>query len=221
MSSSRMALAAIVLSALTSAAPPRLEISVPRGSAATIDGRIDPAEWAGSFETTMSDGSRLLLRHDGQSLYLAIQAKSAGFPSVCVQRGDTVRILHSSAALSAAVFVKSGNDWTLRQPFVFAMRSRDTSAAGKAAQTDYFAAQHWVATNSAMSRTEREMRISLDLFDPSDRRFALGLYVEAADKGVAWPTNHDDGCTATKTVQGFLPATLGFQTDGWARVTFR
>jgi hypothetical protein len=83
------------------------ELRVPRRSAPRIDGRIGADEWAGSVEAALPDGGRVLMRHDGAYLYVAIRSGKHGFASTCVARGDTVRILHASAALADAMYVSA------------------------------------------------------------------------------------------------------------------
>jgi len=194
-------------------------ITVPRGSPPIINGRISTDEWAGSAEARLSDESRVLLRHDGRFLYIAIVGTKPGFPSVCVARGDSIRILHSSAALGSALYVRDGDEWQQRQKLNFSLRSGDVSETGMKAIADYISANGWVATNSAMSPSQREMQISLSMLEQGDPRLSLGYYLANDGPVLSWPAHADDGCTATKTVQGWLPPTLAFRTAGWARLT--
>jgi hypothetical protein len=203
--------------AVSAQSPPR--IAVPKGATPTIDGRIAPDEWAGSAEARLPDESRVLLRHDDQFLYIGIVGAKAGFPSICVSRGDSIRILHSSAALGSALYVRDGDAWQQRSKFNFALRSGDVSAAGMKAIADYLNANGWVATNSAMSPSQREMQISLSMLERNDPILALGYYVANDGPVLPWPHDTEDGCTATKTVQGWLPPTLLFRQTSWARLT--
>jgi hypothetical protein len=199
------------------------EVRVPPLAAPRIDGRMGHEEWARSVELTLSDGSRVLMRHDGAHLYIGVRMSRRGYPSLCVEHGDTIRVLHSSAALADAIYVRAGDTWAIGRAFGaggFALRSGDTTAANRAAMRDYLTSHGWVASNSAMSDTEREMQIDLRLIDTSPARMALGLYIEAPESSTAWPEGHTDSCTETKIVQGWFPKTpLTFRPDGWARVT--
>ena len=192
-------------------------VRVPRGVAPTVDGRISPDEWNASFEGDVAAGVQLKLRHDGRFLYVAVRSAKPGFPSVCVVKGDTTRILHSSAALGAAKYVgRSGGDSRLATPFSFAMRAAETGATRIASQRAYVDEHGWVASNSAMSETDREMQIDLALLNGDQPRFAVGFYVEPSDSVVRWPATASDGCVATKVVQGFLPPTLKIEPERWA-----
>jgi polyisoprenoid-binding protein YceI len=195
------------------------EVRVPRGTTVNVDGKLDAAEWTGAYEAALAGGARLLLRHDDKYLYLALKAEP-GYPSVCVASGDIVRILHASAALGAGIYARTGAVWQRRQAFAFAMRSADVSEKGKAAQRDYLVANGWVATNFAMSRTDKEIQIALSLFDRNDPRLALGYWVLQDNRALAWPANVVDGCTMAQVVQGPLPAEARFEPRSWVRLRF-
>ena len=201
----------------------QLSVDVPRGSGVTVDGKLGLEEWAGSAERVLADSSRLLLRHDGSFLYVGIRARSAGFPSICTVRQDTVRILHSSAALATGTFVGPSSASRLVIPFGrFVLRGRDTSASRRAEQKSFLDAHRWIANNSTMSDMEWETQIALPLFDEADPRIALGFYRARSDDSISWPVSLRDGCTSQRTVQGFLPTTpVSFQIAEWVRLTFR
>jgi hypothetical protein len=195
------------------------EVSVPKGEPVVIDGRLSPAEWNGAFRARMTDGSEVLLKHDGNYLYLAVRGASEGFPSLCVAQADTIHLLHASAALASAAYVRSGATWSLARKFgAFALRSPDLGPAGKAAQAEYLRANRWVASNEAMNRRDHEMQIALTYFDSADRRLALGVYKEP-DASDHWPASAIDGCTSTRVVQGWLTTDpIAITTSQWARI---
>lgn len=195
------------------------EIRVPQRSPAVIDGRLSPGEWTGAYETDLPNESHLWLQHDGAYLYLAVWPPSTGYPSVCVTVGDTIRVLHASAALASSVYTRDGAHWTQRKPFTFALRSGDIGPAGQTAQRSYLAAERWVASNNAMSGVEHEMKWSLSLMDRHDLRLALGVYVAAGDQVAGWPSGASDGCTAAKTVQGWLRPERDLNFTQWTRLT--
>jgi hypothetical protein len=58
------------------------------------------------------------------------------------------------------------------------------------------------------------------VFEPGNAMLALGYYLANDGPVVRWPQSADDGCTALKTVQGFLPASIDFQPDRWERLAF-
>lgn len=201
----------------------QLSVEVPRGLGVTVDGKLGPEEWAGSVERRLADSSQLFLRHDGSFLYVGIRSRSAGFPSLCATRQDTVRILHSSAALATGTYVGPMTASRLVIPFGrFVLRGKDTSASRRAEQKSFLDANHWIANNSAMSDMEWETQIAISLFDEANPRIALGFYRARSDDSISWPASVRDACTSLRTVQGFLPTnSVSFQIAEWARLTFR
>jgi hypothetical protein len=191
-------------------------IAVPRGRPPVIDGRIAAQEWNGSFEAVMPDGTELKLRRDDAYLYVAVHGTRPGFPSLCVTRGDTTRVLHASAALGDALFTGAGSSRRLVAPFAFEMRSAESGDALAVAQARYLVSHRWVATNNAMSTTDREMKVDLALFEPNDARLAIGFYTMATDSVSVWPAGANDGCTAAKVVQGWLPPAIEVRPRSWA-----
>ena len=101
-----IALAAIVVGSPRADTP----ISVPRSRAVVIDGTIEEAEWRGSAVVRRADGE-MLLRHDGKYLYIGVRAARRGFPSVCLMRGNTVRVMHASFALGDVLYAKTTATW--------------------------------------------------------------------------------------------------------------
>lgn len=193
-------------------------IRIPIGAAPTIDGVIRLDEWNDAVETKFSDGTALKLKRDSGFIYLAFHGATEGFPSVCVTRGDTTRILHASAALASATFTGRDAQRTLNAPFAFALRTAETGAVLRA----YLDANRWVSSNNAMHKTDREMAIATSLFDPLQPRIAVGFYRASDESSVSLPVTLVDGCTATRTVQGWLPTDpVTFKFDEWLRLTLR
>lgn len=81
-----------------------LEIIVPDGNEATIDGVLSPDEWNPAYQTELVGGGELLLMHEGGYLYLGIRAKPEPVTSICLDQGDRVSILHSSVAMGTAIY---------------------------------------------------------------------------------------------------------------------
>ena len=96
----------------------------PAGTAPLLDGIMEGNEWAGAYQTHLSDGSDLYLMQDDGFVYVGIAASGAdsGVGSLCIAQGGQVKILHSSAALGTAVYEKDGQAWQLIQPFSWRCR---------------------------------------------------------------------------------------------------
>lgn len=204
------------------AAPPRDTapvVRVPRGAAITIDGKADDAEWRDAVSQPLSNGGTLWLKHDDRFLYLAVRTAASVYPSVCVQRGDTIRIVHASAALGIGVYTRSGSAHALAAPFTFGMRNVGTDAAAIAERRAFLVANGWLASTVRMgNERDREMQIPIAFMQPGAARLGLGLMQMSTDGVLVWPVPLTDACGATKMVQGFLPERAEFNTALWAEL---
>jgi hypothetical protein len=193
-------------------------VTVPRGSAPVIDGRVTPDEWRGPSSQRLADGSELLLRHDGRFLYLALRAAKAGFISACVARNDSVHVLHASAALGTAVYVRRDSTWALASGFQWAVRAREMNDDTRRRQQEFLAGSRWLGSTFGLSETGKEMQIDLELLGRNDLRIAFGYYVANDGPVIAWPATLTDACPDQKVVSGFLPQTAKFDRRAWAQL---
>lgn len=186
-----------------------------------LDGRVDSAEWSGAAVRAIDGGVTARLQHDGRHLYIAVVGAHFGFTSLCAARGDSVRILHASAALGAVTYTRRGDEWTSRDTaFTYGMRNPDTTAAARAERAAYLAANGWVANTARMGGgLAQEFQISLDqLGNPP--RLALGRFVPitgASPEIAHWPATVQatDGCVASRLVSGYVPSPLRFDPTRW------
>ena len=102
-----VALAAVVVVEEEGSSRNQGSISVPRSGAVVIDGRLNADEWRGSAVVRRPDGD-LLLRHDGKYLYVGLRTAQRGLPSLCITRGNSVRVVHASYALGEVTSAKKG-----------------------------------------------------------------------------------------------------------------
>ena len=120
-----IALAAVVV-VEEDGSPRDMPMSVPRSRAVVVDGTIEEAEWRGSAVVKRRDGE-MLLRHDGKYLYIGIRSTRRGFPSVCLSRGSSVRVMHASFALGEVTYAKRNATWRLGAPFEWEPPARAVS----------------------------------------------------------------------------------------------
>ena len=200
-------------------------LKVPKAAAPiVIDAQLGPQEWTRAVVEPLPGGGTLRLQHDGRFLFLGLTAGSEGFPSLCAARGETVRVLHASAALGSVSYTRSGAEWTTADTeFVYGMRDASDSAEARKERRAYLDRHRWLATTFSMGggRTY-EMQISLDLLGEAPR-LALGYYASAGQGSVVpWPealAAARDGCVETKLVQGHVPKALRFDPAAWVALT--
>jgi TolB protein len=210
--------------ALTPAQPTELPIvedltfEAPRGFSPLIDGTLSDDEWANAQKVELTSGE-LLLMSDGDYLYIGIRSELLGLGSLCVYRDDEVSVLHSSAALGTAAFVKTNSeDWERTR--IFNWTNRDTSQSQKAqnARQSHLDEENWLASNGLMGdSSEMEYQISM-----RDGKVQLAVtYLESPGYSTAavWPANLEDDCRNIELLQGDAPAFLMFAPEKWMTIT--
>jgi hypothetical protein len=198
-------------------------IHVPQGAAVVIDGRMNEAEWERAAVQRLPDGTILRLQHDGRYLLLGIEGGKQGFPSVCVAHGESVRVLHASAALGSVAYSRSQGDWTTGEnEFVYGMRNTELTEAARAERSEYLSRHAWLASTYRMGDGRAyELQISLSIL-PEKSGLAVAYFVPAGETGsiVRWPQSlaPGDGCADDKLVRGHVPARLRFKPEQWAEL---
>ncbi len=215
-----LSLALLLADAAAFAAEPPA-VHVPRGTPVVIDGRLSEGEWDRAATQRLPDGTLIRLQHDGRHVFLGIAAAQQGFPSLCVAQGETVRILHASAALGSVTYKRSAQEWTTGDTeFVYGMRNTALTEEARAERSEYLSRQGWLASTYRMSEGRvYELQISLALL-PETSTLAVAYFVPAGDSGSvrAWPESlvPGDGCADDKLVRGYVPPKLRFEPKPWA-----
>lgn len=203
------------------AAAQDLQVAVPfLSESPRVDGEVFREEWSGAYVTTLSDSNQVLLARDAEHLYVALRLSRRGFGSLCVQKGDEVRILHASAALGTAAYTRDEDAWRLVEPFDFTMRETGNSDDVQRKRAAFLESHGWVASTVRMGEgepvLEQEYAIQVDLFDP--KKSLLGVVVvllEPEPTLAQVPGTHDNGCADLELVQGFAPENTQFNPSGW------
>ena len=200
-------------------------ISVPRSRAVVIDGTIEDAEWRGSAVVKGREGD-LLLRHDGRYLYIGVRSARRGFPSVCLMRGNTVRVMHASFALGEATYARKNAAWQLGAPFEWEPPARALAIERDPQRARFLAERGWVGSTVPMGNPRHaELQIALDQLDLRDLRISVAFLLEDAGGGdeiASWSrARARDGCANERLVRGFAPERLAFRKTGWTRVNLR
>jgi len=222
---SRLLTGALTLLAVARAEPAearqgrRVPLEVPRvTSEVVINGRLDAAEWERAVGRTLPDGTTLRFQHDGRHLFVGIAAARSGFPSLCLARGDSVRVLHASAALGSVSYAPAGQAWaTGDTAFTYGMRNPDTTSQARRERDAYLARHGWVSTTFRLSGgMAHEMQIAIGLRVPS---VALAYFVPLPNNTWAiesWPLPGEPlGCAQPELVRGLVPQRLRFRPAEW------
>jgi Tol biopolymer transport system component len=197
-----------------------LVVDVPLGAPPILDGVLEPGEWAGAYQDKLSDGGELFLTQDGESLYVGIRAaaKGSGVGSICIDRGEQVAILHSSAALGTAIYENEGTEWQQVQEFSWHCRNTGSSAAAQEERSEFLQAEGWLANNGRMGVPE-EVEYQIAMPEGSLRLAVAFLGPPSFDSVAAWPQDLDDDCRNIELITGPIPERLQFSPQTWMVVS--
>jgi|CXWL01.1.fsa_nt_gi hypothetical protein len=193
------------------------DIEVPRGRAAALDGVIDSVEWSDAAQMTLGTSAHLYLKHDGKDLFIGIRVTGPLLAGLCLERGDTIKVLHASASLGLATYGPGGAAARTRlTDFAWDVRDRGNVAATESNRTAWFEKANWIATTAAMGMSTREWRLRLaDL--PQPVRIGIAAFSPMGGGMLRWPATLNDDCTATSFAMGAAPETARFDPVQWAR----
>ncbi|HSR33740.1 MAG TPA: hypothetical protein VLY63_24500, partial [Anaerolineae bacterium] len=195
-------------------------VDVPLGLPPILDGVLEPGEWAGAYQGKLSDGGELFLMQDGEYLYVGIRAsgKGSGVGSICIDRGEQVAILHSSAALGTAIYERQDTEWQQIQDFSWRCRDTGSSAAAQRERSAFLQAEGWLANNGNMGVPE-EVEYQIAMPGGSLRLAVTFLGPPGFDSVAAWPQDLDDDCRNIKLITGPIPEGLQFSPQTWMVVS--
>ena len=194
-------------------------ITVPLGFPPEIDGTISPGEWDGALVGAFADGSELYLMQAGDYLYLGIRAITpemiAG--NVFIHRGDEIAILHSSAALGTAIYLKDEYSWKQDQDFTWRCRNTSSSESAQKERAEFLQAEDWLAANGLMG-TPNELEYQIRISDQKFRLSAVHIISTYPYEKVPWPADLADDCILP--TPGGLPEEFYFSPDQWENLVF-
>lgn len=211
------------LLALSTAFAQGPKLTVPFGSAVSIDGKINTDEYAGSAEFDLTDGGRIFVRHDGEHLYIGVKGLAYGWCHLYISEDgtDSVNVYHASAALGTSTYTpgKDGK-WQPSGPFAWEIRDTVINDATRAKMDAYLAKHFWVANNNNTgSKNEIEFKVKPKNGTKKTLRFAVVFAIGRSDRHY-FPAPLADDTRNDQLVQGNTPADLKFDTKQWVRVKF-
>ena len=195
-----------------------LDLAVPPGTEAVIDGILAPDEWESAIQIDLVDESQLFLMHAGGYLYLGIRAKPEPVTSICLDQTEQVSILHSSAALGTAIYKKDGAIWEQVKDFEWCCRETTDSPQAQEALQRHLLQDGWVANNGRMGNSDEvEFQIAMEA---DSLRLAVNS-IGAPNYGtvISWPETLGDDCSSLDMIGGPIPEQAQFSVEEWITVT--
>jgi hypothetical protein len=133
------------------------------GSTPTIDGVFESGEWDDTEIVRADTVEQFRIKHDGANLYFAVRA---GGGDIVFNTDTGVRVLHWSAQLGSAEYVKSGAaTQVLDRPFAFELWGLQNESPAVIQETlaEYLARNGWAGNIASMGNLmESELAISFD-----------------------------------------------------------
>lgn len=92
-------------------------LNIPKGTEITVDGKMGDGEWTDALQVDFIGGETLKIKQDGKYLYLYIRGETPGVASLAIHSQGLIQILHASAGLITARYLKEGERWRQVEPF--------------------------------------------------------------------------------------------------------
>lgn len=190
-------------------------IIVPLGEAALIDGNLGAEEWQLADKFDLSAGGQIFLMHAEGYVYIGIRAKPEPVTSICIDLGDHISVLHSSAALGTAIYENTDGVWGLIKDFEWCCRETTDSPQAQEKRAEHLEQNGWSANNGRMGAPE-EVEFQIQM--PEDKLLMALTSIGAPDYDEIdwWPEGMDDDCRNPQMIRGSTPHQAIFNVDDWS-----
>jgi hypothetical protein len=196
----------------------RLEIAVPGGREARIDGVLSAEEWASAYQTELAGGGELLLMHREGYLYLGVRAKPEPVTSICVDQGARISVLHSSAALGTAIYQQGADGWQRIREFDWCCRETADSPQAQEHLSEQLEQDNWVASNGRMGAAE-EVEFKIGMPEGRLRLAVASIGAPDYEEIAWWPLDMSDDCRNPRMIRGEIPDQAQFAVGEWMILT--
>ncbi len=193
----------------------QLQVAAPRAPSVVVDGMAAPGEWTAPLQPLA--GGSIVIQHDGASLFVRVDGVATGIAHLCVLRGDTVHVLHASASLGSARYVRRGEAFAMESGFTWAVRDRGGVPDSASNRARYRQEHGWTASTVAQSARVHEFAVDASWFGV-ESRLAVALLVPGRAAVVGWPASGAGGCDDLPLAMGTPPGSMRFATADWAQV---
>jgi predicted alpha/beta superfamily hydrolase len=196
-------------------------IKLAPGGAATIDGKIEDAEWRDASVFDLTGGGRVFFKTDGSHLFVGVRGLKKGWSHLYLSRGDRadVSVMHASAALGMTVYSQNKNNlWQPVNPFAWDLRDRAVTAETKQKMTEYLAKNFWAANNNNMTDLP-EIEFQVKPRNAADKTLYVAVvYAADAKNPQYFPASLKDDTIKEELIYGNTPNDLKFDRNGWAKI---
>lgn len=189
-------------------------VIVPGGNAPIIDGSILTEEWESAFQSEMSGGGELLLMHEGGYLYIGIRAKPEPVTSICIDQGERVSILHSSAAIGTAIYKQGDAVWEMIQGFEWCCRETTDSPQAQESRSEHLELNGWMASNGRMG-TPEDVEFKIYMPEGQLRLAVTSIGAPDYEEIAWWPVEMADDCRNPQMIRGSIPEQAQFSVENW------
>ena len=156
----------------------------------------------------------MLLMQEAGYLYIGIRAKSEPVTSICIDQGEQVSILHSSAALGTAIYEQADAVWEMIQDFEWCCRETTDSPQAQESRSDHLEQNGWLASNGRMG-TPEDVEFMIFMPDGQLRLAVTSIGAPDYEEIAWWPTEMTDDCRNPQMIRGSIPEQAQFSVENW------
>ena len=197
------------------------EVSVPLGSAPTLDGTLADAEWDDACAVVLDNGVSLFLKHSGRSLFLGVRGQPVAIVSPCFLMDNEIRIVHVSGSLGTVAYEQREGQWSLSQSATWDCQHETLTADAERCMASYLDSEGWTAPNGRIGTpTEYELQVVV----PCDSVRMLFLYMVVQPERVltSWPCDVSSDPVYLEVARAaFPPDAMAFDTEQWVVLHLR
>jgi len=180
-----------------------------------LDGILNDNEWKNAKEYRLSGGGKLLIKKENKELYIAMAGDKQAWAHVYLYSLDTIRVMHASAALGEAKYIRQNDLWRSIETFQWALREKEYNDELVRKQQDHYQKHGWVANNNNMGNG-MTFEFKLNLSHPDPVYFACVLAQVPLELSY-FPGSLSDNTILPKLVQGYTPDSLQFDPALWEK----
>lgn len=194
-------------------------IGLAPGDAVVIDGKIGEKEWKDASAFELSGGGKVFFKYDGEYLFVGVRGLKKGWSHLYLSEGETVSVMHASAALGMTVYAPDKNNlWQPANPFAWDLRERAITAETKKKMTDHLAQNFWTANNNNMTE-QPEIEFQVKPRNASGKTLYVAVvYASDAKNPQFFPAGLRDATVREELIYGNTPNDLKFDRRQWAQI---